>query len=328
MESFNGITFKSLGIIVRFVSGVLDMPSRKGQTEYDWGDYTEPLVSAEDIFFGSRSIIIDAFFDDRLGSWENASDTLKAIKDTRTLSTAYGDYQVKLNEVNIIKIHKGGKSLRLVFIELNPDLSGGLPTTSGAGGVRIDGYDLFTNFGLLVESVKKHQVPDLKSSKETTYQTNALSRYRTPPEILVKVNANYASKAEMSAKINSLNALLAKEGLRHFVHNGTGFQVYLTDGYKVDIKRNHVGITLKMKVMAEYNIEAIVQEVLNRIELEARPQSDLMMEDETHPAFVLGKGQFKAADSYKLDGKEASHFAKESEIEEARSVNATLNTDF
>lgn len=326
--TFNGIDLKSLGIIVQFVNGVLDMPKRKGATDYDWGDYIEPLVSAEDIYFGSRNIIVDAFFDERLGIWENASDTLEAITTTETLTTDYGDFAVKLDDINIVKSYKGGKTLKITFTELNPDLSGGLPTSSGVTGVRIDGYDLFTNFGLLVENVQNFEVPKLKPSRETTYKSNALSRYRTPPEILVKVNANYASKAEMSTKISSLNALLAKPGLRHFVHNGTGFQVTITDGYKVDIKRMHVGITLKLKVMAEYNIEAIVQEVMNRVELEARPQSDLSITDTGNVSFIKGKDTFKAANSEKLGGNPSSYYAKEKELEDLREMDAELNTEF
>ena len=318
MLSFNGIELASLGIIVQFVNGILDMPKRKGDTEYDWGDEIEPLVNAEDIFFGSRSIVVDAFFDERKGTWLNASQTLEAIIDTKTLTTDFGNYQVRLDEINVLKSHKGGKTLKIVFVELNPDLSGGLPTTTGLEGVSIDGYDLFTHFGLLVENVKNFESPDLKASKETTYKSNALSRYRTLPEITVKVNANYASKAEMSTKINALNALLAKEGMRHFVHRGIGFQCYLPDGYKVDIKRLHVGITLKMKVMAVYNVVALVQEVINQMELQARPQSDLNEADVNQASYIKGKDTFKAADSDKLNGQTADFYAKEAEIKATR----------
>lgn len=245
---------------------------------------------------------------------------MEGITTTQTLITVYGEYQVKLDSINIVKSYKGGKTLRIIFKELNPDLSGGLPTTSGYSGVRIDGYDLFTNFGLLVENVKNFEIPQLTASRQTTYKSNALSRYRQPPEIDVKVSGIYASKAEMTTKINQLNALLAKEGLRHFVHKGKGFQCYMTEGYKVDITRLRVSVSLKLKVMAEYNIEAIIQEVLNRIELEARPQSDLAVTDDQSAAFVKNKDTFKAADSGKLNGQAASYYAKDSDVSGLRST--------
>lgn len=59
--TFNNIDFTTLGIIPQFINGILDMPQRKGDTFYDWGDEIEPLVSADDIYFGSRDIVLDAF---------------------------------------------------------------------------------------------------------------------------------------------------------------------------------------------------------------------------------------------------------------------------
>lgn len=331
--TFNGVDFKSLGIVVQFVNGILDMPNRKGETFYDWGDEIEPLVSAEDIYFGVRHIVFDAFFDERLGvDFGMASDTLRDVTDNADLVTDYGTYSVRLDELRIIRSYKGGKTLKIIFKELNPDLSGGLPTSTGLDGVRIDGYDLFTNFGLLVEEVKKFEVSKLKPSRETTYKSNPLMRYRQPPEIEVKVNANYASKADMTTKIKALNALLAKPGLRHFVHKGTGFQCMIDEGFKVNFKRLLVSINLKLKVMAEYNIEAIVQEVLNRVELEARPQSDLLQTDNTQADFIKGKDTWKAADSDKLDGQDSTHYAKESEMAGARDLDLSnrieTNTSF
>lgn len=326
---FNGIDFKDLGIVFQFINGVLDMPKRKGETFYDWGDEIEPLVSAEDIYFGVRDIVVDAFFDERKGVvFQSVYETLIGITQNTSLVTDYGTFTVRLDSIKIVRSYKGGKTLKIVFKELNPVLSGGLPTTTGLNGVRIDGYDLFTNFGLLVESVRKFEIPRLKQTRATLYKSNGIMGYRTPPEIDVKVNANYASKVDMTTKIQSLNALLAKPGLRHFVHNGTGFQCMIDDGYKVDFKRLLVTINIKLKVMAEYNVDAIVQEVINQIELQARPQSDLNETDDTQASFIHGRDTFKAADSSKLDGQSATYYAKESEIEAARTVNVTLNTDF
>lgn len=327
--TFNGIDLKSLGIVNQFISGVLDMPDRKGDTFYDWGDEIEPLVSAEDIYFGVRNIVLDAFFDERIGvDFETASETLQGITGDAELVTDYGTYLVRLDELKIVRSYKGGKTLKIVFKELNPVLSGGLPTTTGLDGIRIDGYDLFTNFGLLVENVKKFEISKLKPSRETTYKTNPLMRYRQPLEIDVKVNANYASKADMTTKIKSLNALLAKPGLRHFVHNGTGFQCMIDQGYTVKFKRLLVSINLRLKVMAEYNVEALVQRVINEVEIAARPQSDLSQTDSSQASYIQGRDTFTAANAAKLGNQLPDFYAKESEIEAARNADVTLNTDF
>lgn len=66
--------------------------------------------------------------------------------------------------------------------------------------------------------------------------------------------------------------------------------------------------------MSSYNINEIVQLVIDQITLTERPQSDLSVTDTNDPAFVKGKPTFKAADSYKLDGNDSTYFAKESEM--------------
>src|SRR5690606_39667567 len=103
-------------------------------------------------------------------------------------------------------------------------------------------------------------------------------------------------------------------GLRHFVHNGYGYQCYCPDGFNVSVKGKLVSITAKLTVMAYYNIDEIVQLVIDQIAIMERPQSDLSVTDTTDPSFVKGKPTFKAADSDKLDGHDSLYFAKESEM--------------
>tara|TARA_R110002020_G_scaffold318905_4_gene534529 strand:- start:1096 stop:2313 length:1218 start_codon:yes stop_codon:yes gene_type:complete len=300
MTSFKNILLSDLGITVQFITGYLDMPARQGETFYDWGDEIEPLISEEDIYFGTRRIIIEAFY--RGSDWYSSAKVLEQITTEETLSTEYGDFQVKLNQVKILKDYKGVKTLSIEFLELNPNLSGALANVAQLDGVRLDGHDLFSEFGLLVENVNGFDAPELKAAQQTTDKINALSEFRQPPEINVKVNGIYASKAEMSAKITELNKLFAKEGLRHFVYGGYGYQCYCTEGYKITINKNWVSINLKLKVMSWYNIEAIVQEVIDRVEIGIRPQSDLSETDNSKPEFVFGKETFIAADSSKLGG--------------------------
>tara|TARA_B100000378_G_scaffold217927_1_gene181164 strand:- start:7436 stop:8437 length:1002 start_codon:yes stop_codon:yes gene_type:complete len=321
MEKFADILLKDIGIIVQFINGILDLPKREGETTYDWGDEIEPLVSAEDIYFGTRQIVVDAFFDNRKGSFLETSETLRAITGNQTFETEYGNYQVRLDRIEVKKSYKTGKSLQIIFVELNPDLSGPLPTASPAKSkVKIDGYDLLANFGLLVESAELSEISKLKASSQTVFQTNYLSVYREPQELEVKVNGIYASKAEMTIKINALNRLLAKEGIRFFEYHDRGFQAYMTEGYKVDIKRKLVTLTLKLNVMVDYNIDAIVQRVIDEVNIQVNPQSDLSITDSQDPSYIKGRDTFKAADSAKLNGQSASYYAKDSELEAVRTT--------
>lgn len=73
--------------------------------------------------------------------------------------------------------------------------------------------------------------------------------------------------------------------------------------------------------MSYYNFEEIVQEVVNRVVIQANPQSDLSVTNTEDPAFVKGKDTFKAADSYKLDGNNIEFFAKASDIRALEDMN-------
>lgn len=50
----NGVNFKSLGVIVEKIEGVLDMPERKDPLTFDWGDYHGEVVDLMKPVFGVR----------------------------------------------------------------------------------------------------------------------------------------------------------------------------------------------------------------------------------------------------------------------------------
>lgn len=329
VETFNGIAFKDLGIVIQMMNGILNLPPRKGDTYYDWGNSYEPLVTTDDIYFGVRRIEMDAFYDERKHSdFRAAIEQLEDVTGEADLVTEYGTHSVKLDQVKVVRSFKGGKTLKLIFLELNPDLSGGLPTLSeGDASVRIDGYDIFARFGLLVEKVNLFGAEKLKQSIETRHKKNLISVFREPETLEVKINGIYASKSDMTSKVNEFNKLLAKEGLRHFIYRDYGFQCFCDEGVKVIIYRTRVQFKLKFKVMAYYNYEEIVQEVVNRVNVQENPQSDLAVTDSTDPAFIKSKDTFKAADSFKLEGNNAAFFAKESEIKALRDTDLALNLE-
>ncbi|WP_417444652.1 hypothetical protein [Joostella sp.] len=317
--TFGNINIENLGFIIQSMNGLLDLPKRKGDTLYDWGDGFFALVDENDIYFGTRNIEVLAYWDNRMSSdFRESLQILRNAVTTEILSTDYGDYLCKIDSIEVLKdFGISGKTVKITFKELNPDLSGGLPSIIGESSVRIDGYDLI-NFGLLTQKVNGFDVPKLQSSKKTSYQNNYLSVFRDPPEVELKVTGIYVSKSDMASKLNAFNKLISKEGLRHFVHGGYGYQCYCPDGYNSKIKGNIVEISINLKVMAYYNIDEIVQKVIDEITIQASPQSDLMETDSQDPAFIKGKDTFKAADSDKLDGNDSTYFAKESDMSQIR----------
>lgn len=322
--TFKNITLESLGIVPQYLNGHLDLPKREGESYYDWGEYQEPLVSADDIYFGFRTIELTAVFDGRKNvDFNSTMDQLRTITTEETLSTPYGDYLVKLDTIQIIKSYDhNSKMLKIIFQEHNPNLNSELPLTPLSEGIRLDGYDLFQSFGILIEKVELPTVPQLTLSTTTLYHDKVLSIYRKPAHLELKVNGIYASEAEMSSKLQALNTILAKEGIRSFVYDGNQYQCLVTDGYKVKRSKNRIEIKIKLDVLMLYNLEEITQEVINRIEIQARPQADLNQSDPAQASYVLGRDTFKASDSAKLDGQLPSYYAKQSEID------AVNNKDF
>lgn len=247
MVKFSNIALESLGLIVMNIQGILDMPKREGQTYYDWGNGYEPLLNESDIYFGSRDIVMDVFFDDRKADFKTTMETLESIVGDHPLETVYGTNIVRLDSVRTVREYNPGKTLQITLKELNPDLSGGLPTVTGDDEVRIDGHGFFSVFGLLVESVKLHDLSRLKNSAVTSFKSNTISVFREPQTLEIKVNGIYASSVEMTQKISALNSLLAKEGYRHFVFEGEGYQCFCDQGFSVRINGTTASAEIPLK---------------------------------------------------------------------------------
>jgi len=98
-------------------------------------------------------------------------------------------------------------------------------------------------------------------------------------------------------------------------------------GFKVDINRLHVAINIQLTVIAMYNIDEIVRLVLNEIELQSRPQSDLAITDPLNVSYVKGKTTFKAADSNKLNGQLGAFYAPDSELKAIRETDLSAYLD-
>lgn len=127
MNTINAQPFSYYGIVLSKTEGALDMPSRLGDTVYDWGDYIQPLVGALDIFWQSKTIALDVFFDGpRYGmALSEGMDLLKALPDGFVLETNHGTFTVKLKEAIVSKRFSTDRAmLKLVFIENVPDFSG------------------------------------------------------------------------------------------------------------------------------------------------------------------------------------------------------------
>ena len=75
------------------ISGVFDLPKRKGTTEYNWGTGIEPFVDAEDIELDGRTLLLSLVV--RSENVKSQLDKLKkACISCRRLLTGFGSFNV------------------------------------------------------------------------------------------------------------------------------------------------------------------------------------------------------------------------------------------
>ena len=265
MNAINGQPYSYFGFELSKIEGVLDMPSRLGDTIYDWGDYIEPLVDEKDIFWKDREIKIDVFFDgERYGMNFNQSlERLNALPDGFTLNTNYGNFTVKLKQAIKSKgfTNKYAK-LKLVFTENVPQFttaSIGLPI--GGNGISIDGFDLFNDFGILVSNIKLlDNIPLLKQSNVTVFNTskpfNENRLIKTIEFSCVKVYNDFLQLRETTDKFKKL---LSQKDYRILTYNGKNYNCFITDGFVVRVFKNHIKFNLKLNIIANFVDDGFVE---------------------------------------------------------------------
>lgn len=112
------------------MQGIFDLPSRIGQTSYEWAESNiEPWVSADEIFFGGRDIV---FYGSILGTNKVINDYLTALynaveafTDLVALVTPYGTFNVQIKTI-VPEYFTGACRVVITFREPVVDLTGGI----------------------------------------------------------------------------------------------------------------------------------------------------------------------------------------------------------
>lgn len=254
MNKINNIAFSNFGLVLSKITGVLDMPSRRGNTTYDWGDYIEPLVHKKDIFWKEKTIKIDVFFDGRRfnKTLEQCLSMFQSLPREFILSTSYGNYTVNLKQVVKSKTYNSHNYalLQLVFYENNPTFLETLPTALGGTGTKIDGYDLRSDFGIIVSKAQfNNELAEAKLSAKTTYQVpRLLTPFRKLKVMQLDCVVPFDTIQELTEKTAKLKKLLSKSGLRILSLKNKNYNCFLTDGFTVNKFDTYVKFTVKLNV--------------------------------------------------------------------------------
>lgn len=254
----NGKSAGYYGFVVSKIEGVLDMPSRLGEVLYDWGDYFEPLIHESDLFWEERTISLTVFFDGkRFGmSLTESLDKLKALSEEVLLSTAYGNFKVRLRSVQKSKGYTEEYALlRLVCSEHQPQFVAGLGEPLGGGGILIDNYSLQGDFGIVVSEVKFYDnIPELKNSEVTVFNSpKLLSENRSIREIELRCSLPYDNEVKLAEATEKLRKILSMPNYRILSYKNQRYSCFLTEGFQVKFHgKGLVKFNLKMNVASRF----------------------------------------------------------------------------
>ena len=247
------------GFVPISYQGFLDMPLRVGDTFYDWGDYIEPLVHEDDIFWKARTFIIKVLFDNRLTniSFRDSVNSIANIKGYFELNTKYGTFNVKLKEVKKDKHYNDGKVVwNLIFREDAPLFENlELPITgTSQDDVVIDGHGLFKDFKAIVSKVKLNDnIASLNESPVTRFRPDKpLTDFR----LFKTIEITSVIQIENYGKINLLHSLLSRPDYRYVNHKDIIYKCFIADGFKAVIGRSVIKFTIKLNILSQANFVA------------------------------------------------------------------------
>ena len=242
----NGINLSTYGIIPGHgdgniaLSNCFDLPSRTGKTFHSWADSDsiEPYVSASDLFFAGRDIILHGSI---LGTNSVINDSLKslytaigAFTGLVTFATTYGSFSVYVKTVTPEYMH-GGAKVTIIFREPVVTLTGTLPAV-GSSNYTIDSIP-FLSFGLYLSKTEAlHDLPEMKEQNFTSYGAEGYQIAKRKNKTL-DFNGFVigTSLADFQSKVSALYKLFSSAGTRSIIlNNEIEIDCFATEGFKID----------------------------------------------------------------------------------------------
>lgn len=225
------------------LTGTLCLPPRTGKTHHSWGGVVEPYVEANDIIFDVREF--EWSLTARAASLEELNERLTALYaalgDSFTLnSDVQGSFEVIPIEGKVTHCNNGWGAVVIKLREISPMLYGDLRPLSDSCGHRktpacdgIDGYS-WNELGFVVGALENRY--DLAQFEPLALMAeNHATGSRKPRTVTLKGTLKAESYADLRAKAEALQTLIARAGVRTIRYfDGTVLQVFAVDGIKID----------------------------------------------------------------------------------------------
>ena len=219
------------------LSGLFDLPKRKGTTEYDWGTSIEPFVDASDIELDGRSLTLNVAI--KGSSLADLHSKLVAFKEAciacKKLWTEVGEFDViQKDEIAVTEYPFNCVAvIKAPFWEYSYVPANITIPASGNGEYMLDSYNLAKDFGLHITSFRDVNSTAKRVEGNTTLlykETSHRSYYDFSQQCNMVGNDIY----DLYNKMHQLNSLLITPGLHTLKLPGnTARSVYFKDGTTV-----------------------------------------------------------------------------------------------
>lgn len=247
MITINGKNiYSEYGLLFQSISGILDMPKRKGLISRDWGTSIEPFLDANDIEFEGRNIELQCIGEipDILFSGQIELSTPWGS------SICYCQDEIKYKERQlIIPLYEPSW--------IQPAIS---VTASGGTGFIIDGFNLYKDFGMIISEITDYKNIANRINVETTdYYKKVWFRSESVINISGVFEANSRSILQ---NISSFFALISSSGVKTLSVPGMeSIHVYSSDGCKItNIRDNYASFSITLRQIKTDNINSLMSE--------------------------------------------------------------------
>lgn len=219
------------------LSGVFDLPKRKGTTEYNWGTSIEPFVDAEDIELDGRTLILSLVVRSKNLKFQ-LSKLRSACITCRHLSTEFGDFDVICKDEITVEEYI---SLNMAVVQVKFWQQDYIPAEikikpSGGSNYVMDGYSLNTDFGIYVSSRSGTESVGKRIEIATTlpYSQN---KYREPSIVTLKCSMLGTDLKDLYSKMGQFCAICIRPGLRSLgLRDNENMNLYFKDGITVKVR--------------------------------------------------------------------------------------------
>lgn len=235
------------------ITGIFDLPKRKGTTEYDWGTTIEPFVDAEDIELDGRTLTLSLVIRS-----SNLKSQLKKLVDAciacRHLSTVFGDFDIICKDEITVEEYL---SLNMAIVQVKFWQQDYIPAEikmqpSGGNSYTMDNYSLYVDFGISVSSRSGVESIGKRIEVATTlpYMQN---KFRELGTLTLKCAMLGTDLKDLYLKMGQFSALCISPGLRSLcLRDNENMKIYFKDGITVTARTAHVlEFDLKCRVMQQ-----------------------------------------------------------------------------